>query len=514
MAYGITDDGFNSKPLDTIKTEVEDSLKSNIDPSLNTTATSVVGQIVGILSDKLRELWNVAEAVTSSFNPDEATGASLDELSALTGTIRNAATKSTVTATLNLNNGVTVPAGSIVAVSGNSSSRFVTLANVTNSTGSTANVSAAMQAESTGATIANAGTLTIIETPVSGWNSVTNALDAVLGAAEETDSELRIRRDVELRAAGAGAVDAIRADILDVADVEYVTMYENTTLTTDGDGLPGKSFEALVLGGLNASVADVIWNSKPAGIESHGSITVAVTDDSGISRDIKFTRPTELDLYIDVTLTTEAGYAGDTEIKTVVATYCDANFTVGDDFIVSQLYNPILDVSGVYDVTDVKVYDATSLGSESLSEVGFATHANWDTTGDFDDTGGDAAYTHSTGVGTLTQTSANLAIAVTADRWYQFDYTVSGVSGDPAATITTGVADAAVTLDLTAGAKSVIFHSNASTGDFVISATSTSGGFTIDDVSLKVLNTASGNYTIALRELGLADTSRIAVMSS
>ena len=114
MAYGIESTGFNEKPIETIKTEVEDSLKTNVDSALNVTATSLLGQIIGILSSKLSELWEVAHGVYSAFDPDAAEGASLDVISSLTGTIREAATKSTVTATININNGVTVPVGAEV----------------------------------------------------------------------------------------------------------------------------------------------------------------------------------------------------------------------------------------------------------------------------------------------------------------------------------------------------------------------------------------------------------------
>jgi hypothetical protein len=134
---------------------------------------------------------------------------------------------------------------------------------------------------------------------------------------------------------------------------------------------------------------------------------------------------------------------------------------------------------------NIEVYDTGDLGSESLNEIDFATHANWDTVGDFDDTGGNATYTHSGGTGTLTQTSANMAVAGVGSRWYVFTYTISSSSGDAAVVITTAFASATTGLVVTDGAQTAMFQSTASPGDFVLSATSTSGGFTLDDVSLK-----------------------------
>ena len=122
---------------------------------------------------------------------------------------------------------------------------------------------------------------------------------------------------------------------------------------------------------------------------------------------------------------------------------------------------------------------------EVLSELDFATHANWAAAGDFNDTGGSCAYTDSSNAGTCTQASAGFASTAVGSDTYTFTYLVSGVSGDVACTITTGFAAAATTLTITAGEQSTTFTSAPAPGDFVISCTSTSGGATFDNVSLR-----------------------------
>ncbi len=130
-----------------------------------------------------------------------------------------------------------------------------------------------------------------------------------------------------------------------------------------------------------------------------------------------------------------------------------------------------------------------ALGAESLNEPDFATHAKWDVAGDFDDSGGDAAYTDSSHAGTLTQTSANMAVVGVANKRYAFTYIISGKSGDAVASITSAFALEATSLDLTDGTHTVYFIAapGAATADFVISATSSTGGFTMDDVTLKAV---------------------------
>lgn len=515
MPFGLTDDGFVIKTLADIKTEIENELKNALGPELNTSATSVMGQLVAIFASKAQEIWELSQAVYNSQDPDLAAGEALDALGALTGTIRLPATNSTVTATINLDNGTTVPAGSVASVSGNATARFITDVDVTNSSGSTDDFSVAMTAESTGIVVANSGTLTVIETPISGWNSITNAVDAELGTAIESDNAYRIRRDEELRVAGNASIEAIKADVLSVDDVTFVNMFENITLAVDGNGLPGKSFETLVLGGVDLDVATAIFESKAAGIETFGSSSEVVTDTGGNNHTIEFSRPTEIDLFVGVDITVDSGVfpgTGEQDIKDAIKAFADANFTIGDDIIASQFCTPVFSVAGVEDLTATRIYDGDTLGPETLTETDFGTHANWDATGDFDDTGGNAAYTHSAGSGTLTQESGDFAAAAVADRFYQFDYTVSGSSGDPAASITTAFADTAASLNLADGSHSVVFLSADAPGDFVISATSTSGGFTLDDFSLKQISTATGNYTVDSREIAKFDTSRMNVV--
>lgn len=124
------------------------------------------------------------------------------------------------------------------------------------------------------------------------------------------------------------------------------------------------------------------------------------------------------------------------------------------------------------------------LGQEILTENNFATHASWNVTGDLTDSTGAAVYTHSTGAGTLTQPSASFDATQRASYIYTFGYTVSGASGDPACSVTTSFASTSTALTISNGAQSTSVTAAASPGDFVISCTSTSGGFTIDDVTL------------------------------
>ncbi len=352
---GVTPTGFDKKILDEIKTEIEDAERANLDPSLNLQAPSVFSVINGIFAERLEELWDIAEAVYNAQYPDSANDASLDQVSSITGATRLDATKSTVVVTCGGTPTTVLLAGRVVSVVG-TGDRFVLLADATIGGGGT--VDAAFESEEFGPIAAPSGTLTVIETPVSGWDTTTNALDADLGRVIESDADFRARRLQLLQNAGSATLEGIRSNVRAVDDVLQAFVFENTSLITDVFGLPGKSFEVVVEGGLDADIADTIFLSKPVGIESFGSTTIAVVDSQGISHDIDFSRPTTIDIFIEITVKVNSLVygggstpAGEAQVKAAIVALGDAQ-QIGQD-VIALLFKcvPLEDVAGVLDVT-------------------------------------------------------------------------------------------------------------------------------------------------------------------
>ena len=218
-------------------------------------------------------------------------------------------------------------------------------------------VDIAAESVDTGSKVANAGTLTVIETPVAGWSSVTNLLDADLGSDAETDAALRIRRELELHDLGFSALEAVQAHVSKVAGVTAVRVFENTTSAVDSDGLPAKSFECLVEGGDDAEVATAILESKPLGIETHGNTSEVVTDSMSVGRTIEFSRPEEKDIWVIVNLTVDPQAFpadGATQVEDAIVTWGDA-FVTGKDVVASAVAAQAFSVDGVLDVTSVLI---------------------------------------------------------------------------------------------------------------------------------------------------------------
>ncbi len=345
MAGGLTSDGFEIKTVEEILEEIGEEQLAIIDPALDISPDQPLGQINGIYASKLAELWEAVAVAYNAFNRGAAEGFLLDAIGLLTGTLRLPATKSQVTATVNLAATTTLSAGVVANVSGQPSVRFVLTEDVTST--SSGNYPANFEAEVTGPVAANAGTLTVIATPAAGWNSVTNALDADLGTDIETDAAYRLRQITEQTAAGSCTVDAIRADLLRIPGILQAFVFENTTMTTDGDGVPPKAYECVVYDGVVPDVDDedigqVIWDNKPSGIETYGDTSVNVVDSTGATRTVEFSRGTNVPIYM--------------------------TYTLGQDVVALVFKSVALNVTGVLDVTAFTLgFSASPVGTTNLT---------------------------------------------------------------------------------------------------------------------------------------------------
>ncbi len=437
--FGVTPTGFQKKNVTEILADIEDDQKANISASLNLLSTSVLGQLNGIVSDKLRELWDVGEAVYRGQYPDSAGGDALDGVGAITGATRLAATVSRVEITATGDPATVLTAGRVVTTG--TGDRFASLADATlvaatawtpttafalddivtndgniyvvviagtsagaggpggisdgivddtvtwNAVGvGTAFVKTLFDAEQTGPIPATAGAVNIdhgsgtIETAVTGWDGARNLLDATPGNNLETDAQFRLRREELIRVSGAATIEAIRATVRDVSGVIQAFIFENVTLLVDVFGLPGKSFEVVVEGGLDADIASAIFLSKPAGIETFGTTTVAVIDSQGTSHDIEFSRPDDIEIFIELTVLTDASFptGGADLVKQAIVDEGDL-IDIGEDVIALKFKCVPLEVQGVVDVTAFAIGTAASPTLEDNIVIAIREIARFDT---------------------------------------------------------------------------------------------------------------------------------------
>lgn len=81
--YGVIPEGFNRKPLATALAEMQASLITEFGPDVIQTPQSPLGQINGLMADLITSLWELAEDVYQSYDPDQAEGTRLDTLGSI-----------------------------------------------------------------------------------------------------------------------------------------------------------------------------------------------------------------------------------------------------------------------------------------------------------------------------------------------------------------------------------------------------------------------------------------------
>lgn len=213
---------------------------------------------------------------------------------------------------------------------------------------------------------------------------------AVVGRNTESDADFRVRRLELLSIGAAGTLESIRAAVRQVEGVEAVFARENKTNSVDANGLPAKSFEIIAQGGEDQDVARAIFNAAPAGIESHrdpgaAGRTETVVDSQGENVEINFTRPTEVPIYVEVTVRTDSGVfgggssaAGEQAVKEAIVASGD-QLNIGDDVVALRVESAPLGVAGVLDVTAFAVGTSPSPVGVSNIPIGGQSRATFST---------------------------------------------------------------------------------------------------------------------------------------
>jgi uncharacterized phage protein gp47/JayE len=375
---GLTADGFERKRLIDIKETIETALKAAFGGNIDLSPQSGFGQFIGIVSEALADQWESQENVYNSQYPSTAQGNQLSNVVDYNGITRQDATFSTVTATITGLAGTFISAGSLASVA-STGVQFETLVEVTIPVSGTVDVN--MQAVETGAKDAVAGTLTQIDSPVYGWTSITNASDATTGRDEETDAELRIRREQSTQALGQNLVDSLFGQLLNLDGVEDAVVISNGTNTTDANGIPAHQFLSVVLGGVESDIVSAIWKNTPQGISSFGAVTAYATDDQGFPQTVKYSRPAEVPIYFAIYLTVDSNIFESIDINTIkanIVTYGQANFKISDNVIKSEFYCPINQTDGILNI-DLRIGTApTPTGTDNI-EIDAEEIADFDT---------------------------------------------------------------------------------------------------------------------------------------
>lgn len=451
MGEFVTSTGLNRKTLQELRVEFENKFKQVFGVAFETAVDSPNGLLISQLALSYNDLWELAQEIYSSLDPNQAVGAALDARASFNGVTRKPATPCTVDAVLYTSgDSATIPAGSLakrqrgnlnfsldetVTISrascdelliiddgssknteyvfhftfgdvtlnnSTSASNIAVLATAIHNAGGYSEITTrgivvrsmddspvgitgsmpsdfiilagkkgSFTAVNEGLQTCEIGELDTIAVGVSGWNSVYNYVAGDPGEDLESDESLRVRRAAAARVRKSRATDpAIEAALLDVRGVSSALVKSNRGFATDSDGIPGKSFNSLVIGGNDNEIAQCIYENQPAGIQSYGNTSVNITDSHGIEQQISFSRPTPMYLWVKVTysLYDEEAFPGQDVVKNALVEWAEKEYTLGKDIISTRINQGLYDVPGIGVATcAVAVTDSPDTAPSSAS---------------------------------------------------------------------------------------------------------------------------------------------------
>lgn len=224
---GLTLAGFSRARLPDIKATLENELRAALGDDLDVSPQSVAGQLIGVVSKELADIWELAEQVYLSQYSASSEGVSLTSACELVNVRRLGRAKSAVTISATADEGTVIPVGSLVRGGQN---QFRTTAAATVSSNNADRVRVHVD----GATVGQVFTVTIAGTPI--------RIIAQSAVAAQVAAQIDAAINTEPVPANAQAEDE-NVDVLASAGPVSVSVSSGLTITERAAQIPAEAVE-------------------------------------------------------------------------------------------------------------------------------------------------------------------------------------------------------------------------------------------------------------------------------
>lgn len=301
----IDSTGLTVKTRSEIVADLETAFRGIYGSDINLDQNSPDGQLIGIIAQQSVDIRELLTSVYNSFNPDRAIGTQLDERVAINNIERRGGTFTVQPVSITVDRTVTLQGldanyndvnATGYTVQDDVGNQFI-LVDTSVLTAGTHSLN--FRAKNLGLVETTVGTIVNPVTVVLGVTTINNPSGALeIGQNEETDTELRLRRQYSVAIASTGYLNGLLAAVLNLDGVTDAKLYENVTDATDANGIPEHAIWLVVEGGANSEIANLIYEKKSYGCNMKGSVLVEITTESGQIFVAKFDRPTAKNLHI------------------------------------------------------------------------------------------------------------------------------------------------------------------------------------------------------------------------
>ena len=345
----VTSTGVILVDTSTTLTEVQDEYKIAFDDADLVVNAGPLSVLINAEAESRDAIARNNAKIANQINPNEAGGTFLDSLYSLFNGQRNSGERTTVTATLGGVPTTAIPQGS--AAESAEGDRFISTGAAVIGVGGTVDIT--FQSDEIGAIPLGAGDLNKILDSVIGWETITNAGAGDVGELIESDADAQNRRNGFLGAQSTSMSESTIASVNGVADVKSVSYRENVEPTAeiiDGVNMLANSIFVCVDGGLDSDIFQALLDSKSGGCDWTGSVedNSFVDPISGQTYTIRFERPTEIPLDIEVTISPDSALVDPIQLaKDAVIAYANGEVEDFAGFILGANAEPFTINDGV-----------------------------------------------------------------------------------------------------------------------------------------------------------------------
>jgi len=345
MKPEFTSTGLDVQTYEEIFTELSDGYKAIYGSDISIDSDDPDGQRIGIEATNLLDVQSFASYLYSSLDPDFSGGAFLDVLCKFFGVFRRPASQSQWDLELTASNSVTLPIGYTVkddlgqewetSTSESLAAGSNTITFVASNYGAVEGV--------TGATIEQVTFEPLVTAIVAGS-------DATIGIEEETDQDLRIRRNKSLKIPSYSTTGGLLSNILNIPGVSDAIVYENKTSTYDAVlDMDGHSLWCVIEGGSATTIVETIAKNRTGGCDLKGSESGTYYEDVvrpdgvtvQIAHEMVYDRPIGIDVYVNLTVTRKLPTSPSIDHDAIKSSIAAATFGIGDKVLASALYSDV-----------------------------------------------------------------------------------------------------------------------------------------------------------------------------
>lgn len=371
-SYKLDATGLTVSDFDTIYEDLKVGIKSIYGNDIDLGDNTPDGQKIGLEAKAIADFGEFLLSFYNSFDPDYAMGEAMDKILKLNGMQRSYVKQSTVDITLICSKTVSLPNDYKLK---DTLSQIWVIDEAKTLIAGTHLIT--FKSEIFGKIEAPIGTVTDFETIVLGVTSVTNSAVATVGTDEETDEEMRVRRNGLLMRNSTSTVGGLLGKLHDFCS--EVKVYENKSGTLDTErNIEAHGLWVICEGGDVSDIAKTIalesvGNPLKGAIIEEYEENIARGDGTTLSytHTVNFDRPNIINIFIRFNVHKKTITS---TIDTVVIKQNLSNlkYKINEDITATELYSAIYYAESQFIASDIEVsLDGTAwVSTEILSGYG------------------------------------------------------------------------------------------------------------------------------------------------